>query len=176
MTVSTPVCWRCPARAGSAGGMRMIADHAKRSRGFSLIEALIALLVLSIGMLGAAAMQLNALQSAHIAYQRSIATLAAQDAQERLWALVDRDNDDQLICPDASEVASLEAVWLTDWNERKFLPGFSGKSAIAPEPGAPVSGNCVFKITVSWDEERVDEGAEPFIYRVRLPGEPSNGT
>src|SRR5690554_5039593 len=98
MTVSTPVCWRCPARAGSAGGIGMIADHAKRSRGFSLIEALIALLVLSIGMLGAAAMQLNALQSAHIAYQRSIATLAAQDAQERLWAQMESGSG-TLTCP-----------------------------------------------------------------------------
>ncbi len=56
--------------------------------GFTLIEALVALLVLSIGMLGVAAMQLKALQGAHVAYQRSIASLAAQDAQERLWAEV----------------------------------------------------------------------------------------
>ncbi len=33
----------------------------------------------------------------------------------------------------------------------------------------------VFEITVGWDEGRVDEGAEPFTYRVRLPGEPNNG-
>ncbi len=62
--------------------------HSIGSAGFTLIEALVALLVLSIGLLGVAAMQLEALQGAHAAYQRSIASLAAQDVQERLWAEV----------------------------------------------------------------------------------------
>src|SRR5690554_4508507 len=166
MTISTPVCWRCPARAGSAGGMGMIADHAKRSRGFSLIEALIALLVLSIGMLGAAAMQLNALQSAHIAYQRSIATLAAQDAQERLWAQMESGSG-TLTCPSDSDISGWKTDWHTAWGD--YLPGFSNHSGVSP------ADNCVFEITVGWDEGRVDEGAEPFTYRVRLPGEPNNG-
>ena len=55
-------------------------------RGFSLLEALIALVVLSIGLIGVAAMQLKALQSANAGYQRSVASVAAVDAQERLWA------------------------------------------------------------------------------------------
>ena len=42
-----------------------------RQRGFSLVEALIALVVLSIGLIGVAAMQLKALQSANAGYQRS---------------------------------------------------------------------------------------------------------
>jgi len=136
--------------------------------GFSLIEALIALLVLSIGMLGAAAMQLNALQGAHMAYQRSIATLAAQDAQERLWAQVRRDGNDQLVCPNDLNLLNfdLEAEWQDAWGELRFLPGFAGKSTIRPR-----SGNCVFDITAGWDEGRVEEGQEAFTYRVRLPGE-----
>ncbi len=51
-------------------------------RGFSLVEALIALLVLSLGLVGVAAMQLKALQSASLGYQRSVASVAAVDAQE----------------------------------------------------------------------------------------------
>lgn len=53
--------------------------------GFSLIEALVAILILSVGLLGIAGMQLKALQSATVGYQHSLITLAAIDAQERVW-------------------------------------------------------------------------------------------
>src|SRR5690554_8195605 len=81
-----------------------------RAKGFTLLEALIALLVLSIGMLGVAAMQLKALQGAHAAYQRSIASLAAQDAQERLWASMIN-----LQCPDW---AAANQIGEFDWDEK----------------------------------------------------------
>lgn len=55
----------------------------KRQHGFTLIEALVALAILSFGLMGIAAMQLNALNSASRGYQHSVATLAAVDAQER---------------------------------------------------------------------------------------------
>src|SRR5690554_7889026 len=86
--------------------------------GFTLIEALIALLVLSIGLLGVAAMQLKALQGAHAAYQRSIASLAAQDAQERLWASLAESGT--LVCPSESIVNGVGEEWETMWSA--FLP------------------------------------------------------
>lgn len=132
----------------------MRAERFHMSRGFSLIEALIALLVLSIGMLGAAAMQLNALQSAHIAYQRSIATLAAQDAQERLWA--------QMAYPDCPSWSDTDS-WNDAWS--RYLPGFANHSSVSDQ------GDCVFDIIVGWDEGRVEAGQETFTYRVRLPGD-----
>ncbi|MBF7055111.1 prepilin-type N-terminal cleavage/methylation domain-containing protein, partial [Halomonas sp. KAO] len=52
------------------------------NRGFTLVEALVALVVLSIGLLGVAAMQMKALQGAHIGYQRALASIIAIDAQE----------------------------------------------------------------------------------------------
>ena len=45
-----------------------------RIDGFTLIESLVALLVLSIGLLGVAAMQLSSLQSNNGAFQRTQAT------------------------------------------------------------------------------------------------------
>nr|WP_232230312.1 type IV pilus modification protein PilV [Halomonas sp. 1513] len=126
------------------------------SKGFTLIEALIALLVLSIGMLGVAAMQLNALQGAHAAYQRSIASLAAQDAQERLWASMS-----DLQCPDQSIVNGIGGEWHSQWSE--YLPGLS-ESPVGPP------SDCEFIITIAWDEERFEEdGRESFSYVVRLP-------
>jgi len=55
-------------------------------RGSSLIEVLITLLIFSIGMLGMAALQLNALQGTSDSAQRSQATWILQDIAERIRA------------------------------------------------------------------------------------------
>ena len=55
-----------------------------RSRGFTLIEILVTLVVLSIGLLGLAGLQLNGLKSNHSAYLRSQATILTQDITDRL--------------------------------------------------------------------------------------------
>ncbi|WFM70966.1 type IV pilus modification protein PilV [Halomonas sp. CKK8] len=134
-----------------------------KQRGFTLIEVLVALLVLSIGLLGVAAMQLKALQGAHAAYQRSIASLAAQDAQERLWAEVAA-IPGVPPCP-SSALSNVKNAWLTHWSDSGartvILPGFT-KSTIEQ-----VGTKCEFTITVHWDEERFS--GVPFTYTVRLP-------
>ncbi|MCS6948044.1 MAG: type IV pilus modification protein PilV, partial [Steroidobacteraceae bacterium] len=57
-----------------------------KARGFTLIEALIAVLVLSIGLLGIAGLQLASLQTNSVAYQRSQATMLAYDLLDRMRA------------------------------------------------------------------------------------------
>jgi type IV pilus assembly protein PilV len=57
---------------------------AKNSRGFTLLEALIALLVLSIGLLGLAGLQLSSARLGYEAHTRSITTLAASEIIERI--------------------------------------------------------------------------------------------
>ncbi|MFO7902269.1 MAG: type IV pilus modification protein PilV [Pirellulaceae bacterium] len=72
---------------------RMISNRSKalpfktirRIGGLSLIEVLIALLVLSIGLVGMASLQLTSLKSAHSSYYRSLASTAALNIEERLW-------------------------------------------------------------------------------------------
>lgn len=56
------------------------------SRGFTLVEALISVLIMSIGLLGVAAMQTRSLGSSHTASQRSQAILAAADIADRMRA------------------------------------------------------------------------------------------
>lgn len=58
----------------------------KTQTGTSLIEVLVTLLVFSVGLLGLAAMQLNALQGSTDSGQRSQATWIAQDMAERIRA------------------------------------------------------------------------------------------
>ena len=55
-------------------------------RGFSLLEVLIALLVLSFGLLGIAALQTFSLQFNHQSYERTQATLLISDIAERITA------------------------------------------------------------------------------------------
>lgn len=54
--------------------------------GFTLLEALVALLVLSIGLLGLAALQARGIAYSHDAYVRSQATFLAYDIMERMRA------------------------------------------------------------------------------------------
>ena len=59
---------------------------ARRDDGFSLIEVLIALVVLSVGLLGLAALQSTATQFNASAYVRSQATVLAYDMADRIRA------------------------------------------------------------------------------------------
>lgn len=152
-----------------------------RQRGFSLIEALIALLVLSLGLVGVAAMQLKALQSATAGYQRSVVTLAAVDAQERFWAVLAQLPDTQNcsnINPQAalpSEDESIEKQWKDWWradNASNPLRNVDwDASGIVSPPDS-----CDFTITIDLGNGPGDLGNGPgdidndvFTYTFRLP-------
>lgn len=88
------------------------ATFADPPRGFSLIEAMIALLVLSIGLIGIASLNLSAVRSAHSSYYSSIASSAALDLEERLWlALSELDSD----CIPTPIVNNVISGLQTDW-------------------------------------------------------------
>lgn len=58
----------------------------KASAGFTLLEVLVALLVLSVGLLGLAALQTFSLKLNHQAYERTQATLLIDDIIDRMRA------------------------------------------------------------------------------------------
>ena len=57
-----------------------------RNRGFTLIEVLIAVIVMSIGLLGLAGLQTAGMRNNHTAYLRSQATVLAYDIVDRMRA------------------------------------------------------------------------------------------
>ena len=150
----------------------------KSQSGFTLLEVLIALLILSIGLLGLAALQTTGLRSNQMASMRTTATQLAYDIADRMRANeegmgVTRDtltneityttaNDNYLIAyGDADPTATVNCATaectpeemadydLDQWRtEVKKLPG--GKSSIAGPPGADFN----HVITVYWDENR----------------------
>ena len=80
----------------------------KPQRGVGLIEVLIALLVLAIGVLGYAGMQLTALKAAEDANNRAQATLLGQDALERFLA---------------NETAMATYTNVDEWPDESATPG-----------------------------------------------------
>lgn len=65
---------------------RYAANRVSWAPGFSLLEVLVALLVLSIGLLGLAALQTTGLKFSQQSYQRTQATLQAYDMLDRIRA------------------------------------------------------------------------------------------
>ncbi len=139
-----------------------------RQKGFTLLEVLIAVLVLSIGLLGVAAMQMKSMQSAHLSYQRSIANLAAQDAVERLWIALEGASNE---CPDPDDTSyPVEDAWTSHWSEK--LPRMSSVSTITRDSTV----QCEYTIVVAWDDDRFidldgnSEAVSSLSYVVQLPG------
>lgn len=58
----------------------------KNEKGFTLIEILIAITILSVGLLAVASMQANSLRGDNFAYQKTEASTWAQDKLESLMA------------------------------------------------------------------------------------------
>lgn len=137
----------------------------RQQRGFSLIEALIALLVLSIGLIGVAAMQLKALQSANAGYQRSVASVAAVDAQERLWAALAAAFETGQTCEDIN-ISAVQAAWREHWfpsnDATPLRNAIEAQSEIEPGSG---DDSCQFTVTLTLSDDDNDQ----FDYLVRLP-------
>jgi type IV pilus assembly protein PilV len=114
----------------------------RNQSGISLIEMLIALLVLSFGLLGLAGLQALSLKNNQSAYLRSQATLVAYDVLDRIRA-----RRSELMAADFSNTFSDAGIngWADDVSSR--LPGGKGTIACA---------NRICTVTVSWSDSGSD--------------------
>ncbi len=145
----------------------------KRNQGFALIEALVAAVVVALGLMGLAALQITATRSNHSAEQRSQASMLADDMIERMRAnraaaqtgSYDTGFDtgprtcDQAVCP----ATPLENSDLCQWKKRLRCSLPSGAGSIAR------SGNRI-TVTVQWDDSlgRSEGLNRQFVYETRL--------
>lgn len=138
--------------------MRVYKVYKHPQSGFTLLEALIAVLVLSFGLLGVAAMQLKSMQSSHLSYGRSVATVAAQDAVERLWIEL---GSSPPTCPEPSTVID---AWHNEWVQK--LPSLIKANSIVRLAG------CDYRVTIGWGDSRFDgEDVSELVYETSLYGE-----
>ncbi|HKJ18311.1 MAG TPA: type IV pilus modification protein PilV [Xanthomonadales bacterium] len=160
----------------------------RREDGFSMMEVLIALAVLSIGLTGVAVMQLSTLKYVHSSHYRSMASTIALDFEERVWwELAD---NTMTGCPDltGADGSALDNL-LTHWN-REYVGG-EGDGAwgwsdarMLKVPGLQITAGTAttnefiseVPITLTWAESRFDEefpegetsATESFTYNVRV--------
>ncbi len=140
-----------------------------KKNGFTLIEALVALVVLSIALLGIAAMQLQALKSSGEAYQRSLASLIAVDVQERVWAASAEVLGECDAVLSGDFISVVNGVWGGggdhdgEYAGQETLPGLSI---------AVTQSSCVFEVDLSWGGGRFfgEDDENVFSYSFMLPG------
>lgn len=133
--------------------------RASRQAGLSLIEALIALVVLSIGLLGLASLQINSLkfnQTAHLRTQASQLAYRMLDTMRASPNAVEAGEFDVALtdAPTGSKVAKVELKsWKTDLANQ--LPAGRGAICRTNDAGTidPCSGAGDFAVvTVEWNE------------------------
>jgi type IV pilus assembly protein PilV len=135
-------------------------------RGFSLLEVLVAVLVLSIGLLGLAGLYAVGLRSVDSANLRTQATILAEDMLERMRA------NREAATAGAYDIANLEqdpsgdTAAATDVAEWKWRLGLVFQQ---PDGSIACDGNGVCVVTLSFDDTRgllgvpteVEEGEDP---------------
>ncbi len=121
---------------------------AARTRGLTLIEILVTLVVLSIGLLGVAALQIYSLQSSQVSAQRTIAlNLAAKITDD--W------RSNRSLCTGAG--AQLPTTIRSTWD--RFFESDDGAVTLLPGGSATAvcDANQVVTVTVRWPSGRFDE-------------------
>jgi len=135
-------------------------QNVRSARGASMIEVLIAILVISIGLLGIAALQTTALKTASDSYNLTQATIQAVDLGERFWAAA---------CilyraPPEDAVKAVEGI-VAQWKQPQEPPGPSlllMKPFSTQVPEAWNSDTSLSRISTSWGPGNPHSKVSPF--------------
>jgi type IV pilus assembly protein PilV len=155
----------------------------KMQTGFTLLEVLVAIVVLSLGLLGLAGLQAASLRNNQTAYYRGIATQQAYDMADRMRANLagvrapnNSYNNLAAVIPanpgcftTGCTAANMAVTDHFQWNtvNAALLPNGVGSVACAAGAVCAAGGNWAFDITVSW-AERSEAGnvTQSFVTRV----------
>ncbi|NUU37229.1 type IV pilus modification protein PilV [Pseudomonas sp. C2B4] len=119
--------------------------------GMTLIEVLVALLILSVGLLGAAAIQLNALKYTDSSRMTSQASFIAYDMMDRIRANAAADYT--VTPPTSGNLSIARDQDLYDFTSN--IVSFGGATAT----GSISLNQRVYTITITWDDSRAANSA-----------------
>jgi type IV pilus assembly protein PilV len=119
------------------------------SRGFTLLEAMIALVIFSVALLGLARMYTQMMSMSHSAYFRTLATIQANDLEERIRANPNGDYEGN--CPDDPDAAADFSDWCG--NTATLFGGLLQSATVT------VSGED-YTIALEWRERVQDEAID----------------
>lgn len=130
----------------------------KKTRGFTLIEVLIAVLILSIGLLSLALTQVNSMRNTHSSYLRTQATFLADDILDSIRAnrsIAESGGYDISVGVAPSSGASVAESDLSAWKDNlaNMLPAGDGSIVRDVATGE-------FTVTVQW-KDRDDATTDP---------------
>ena len=158
----------------------------KNNSGFTLIEVLVAIVVLAIGLLGLAGLQARSLQYNYSAYERSQASILAYDIVDRMRAnasITDTGAYDTdfgtnppggIDCQDITANCSTAAMAnfdLTQWkcslgnflgNAACAAVNMTGVGALAEGDGSIVRNGSLITVTIRWVDDRTVDGPNRF--------------
>lgn len=109
--------------------------------GFSLIEVLVALVVLSIGLMALMALHVQTLQRSTASLQGVVAQLQAHDVAERLWLQP---------CNNASQVEQLLTRWHAQVQQPTRLPDWQATWSSVQVANTPHLGHSVIALEQRW--------------------------
>ncbi|WP_051246164.1 type IV pilus modification protein PilV [Thioalkalivibrio sp. ALE19] len=154
------------ARSIRISGGRQTRSTVMAQAGFTLIEILVALIIISVGLLGLAGAQMLSLQSSQTSYERTIAVIQSRDLVERLWAGICDVYDDGGDLEGGDENTIVE-----QWgNDHDGTLGDPDEDSWDPTVSADSE---VITITIEWDSRREDDDGETvqeqFTHHARVP-------
>tara|TARA_A100001037_G_scaffold167013_1_gene150174 strand:+ start:173 stop:607 length:435 start_codon:yes stop_codon:yes gene_type:complete len=131
----------------------------RKEKGFTLVEVLVALLILAIGILGFAALQVTALRGGTSSHLRSQAVLIAYDVMDRLRA-----NRNAAIAGDYN-IADGDGVPVGDGTpplaDDDLADWYGTYLSLLPDSEAQIicdaEGLCT--VTIIWNDSRIDPAA-----------------
>jgi len=129
----------------------MIQWSKRAQEGMTLIEVLVALLILSVGLLGAAAFQLNALKYTDSARMTSQASFIAYDMMDRIRSNAAADYT--VTPPTSGNLSVARDQDLYDFTSN--IVNFGGPTAT----GSIALNQRVYTITITWDDSRAANSA-----------------
>lgn len=126
--------------------------------GFTLIEVLITLVIMSIGLLGLASMQMQSMQQSNDSYYRSQASILAFDITERIRANIGAinnytvDDSSTITSGPNCEEADCSPTSLAEYDLYKWQKSIN---PTLPSGKASIKANGLqYTITIMWDENR----------------------